>query len=443
MKNKDIIDKLLLEAKKQGAQGCEILIEHIKEHTASLRLGEIESLERNEKKHLALRVWVGKRKALIASELMEESQLADLSQRAVQMARATPEDEASRLANKNELAQDIISLDIHDPSPCDEQELIKRALSLESAARAVQGITNSEGASARIQRSHTILATSEGFYGEFEKSEHGIALSVIAGEGTQMERDYEFKQVTHAHLLGDLEQLGIQTALRTLKRLGAQKIKSAALPVVYAPRVAGSLLRHLVEALKGDNLARATSFLRNDFGKKIMAEDITICDEPHKHQAVRSRPFDYEGLQGQKTDIVTAGILTGCFLDLRSAHLLGKKSTAHAMRTIAEHPHPSPSNLYVAQGSKTERELLKDIKRGFYVNELLGLSFNVENGNYSRGASGFLIENGELSHAVNEVTIAGNLKEMFLHLEAGDKIEWHDGLGAPALRCNAMTLAGA
>ena len=442
MDDKNLISKMLGWASDAGATHSEVLLSHRTHHQACVRLDEIESLEYSENHQLALRVWVGKSKALLSSQILDATALADLCDRAVAIAQKTPEDEASRLASTKEYAATIMPLDLHDDTTPQEKDLIARARELEQAARAHKDITNSEGSACGFERQRLTLATSEGFHGHYDKTDHSIALSVIAGSDDNMERDYEFKHVTHWANMGDLESLGRETAQRTVNRLNAQKIASEAMPVIFAPRVASSLLRHLIDALSGERLVRQTSFLCSRFEEKIMDASITIIDDPHRARGHRSRPFDSEGLAGARTTIVGDGILKGRFLDIRNGHLLQLPSTAHAARKVSEHPAPNASNMYLAKGDCSPQQLMADIARGFYVTELLGSSLNLENGDYSRGASGFLIENGDWSHAVGEVTLAGNLRDVFASMRAADDLEFKSGIDAPSLRTDCLMVAG-
>jgi PmbA protein len=316
------------------------------------------------------------------------------------------------------------------------------AVACEDSARAVTGITNSEGAGAGWGRSTTALATSDGFAGSYTSTSFSVSCAVIGGEGEAMERDYASHTARHLEDLDAPADIGTRAGERTMGRLNPRKMESCKTNVVYHPRVSSSLLGHLAGALTGTSIARGTSFLRDEMGQKIMSESITICDDPLRPRGLRSAAFDGEGVVTQKFDPVVDGVLQSWFLDSASARQLELETNGRAGRGIGGPPSPSATNLYMQAGTRSVETLLKDIGTGFYVTELIGMGVNGVTGDYSRGASGFWIENGEVSHAVSEMTIAGNLKDMFLNMTPADDLQFRHGVNAPTILVEGMSLAG-
>jgi PmbA protein len=312
----------------------------------------------------------------------------------------------------------------------------------EDAARAVDGVTNSEGAQASWGYARLALVGSNGFAGSYASTNTALGVSVLAGTGTAMERDYELAHAVYAEDLDQPETVGRKAGERAVRRLGPRKVASARAPVVYDPRIAGGVVRHLAAGINGNAVARGTSFLKDRMGERIFPAAITIVDDPYRRRGLRSRPFDGEGVAGERRQVVAEGRLTTWILDLRTARQLGLESTGHATRAPSSPPSPTTSNLYLEPGRQTPPELIADIESGLYVTELLGFGVNMVTGDYSRGAGGFWIENGEIAYPVSELTIAGNLKDMFAHLTAADDLEFRYGVNAPTLRIDGMTVAG-
>jgi PmbA protein len=320
--------------------------------------------------------------------------------------------------------------------------LVEFARTCEAAALAVPGINNSEGASAGWGKGAVALVTSEGFAGGYASTSTSISASVLAGEGTHMERDYDF---TSAHYLSDLDDpaaVGKSAAARTLRRLNPRKVKSQSVPVVFDPQVANSLVGHFADAISGSSIARGTSFLKDKMGSQVFARGIKIVDDPHMKRGMRSKPFDGEGVANHKWDLIEDGVLKTWLLDSASARQLGLTTTGHAARGTGGPPSPSVSNLYLAAGSQTADELLSGIGEGFYVTELIGMGVNGITGDYSRGAAGFWIENGKITYPVSEITIAGNLKDMFMRLTPANDLKFKYGTNAPTTLVEGMTIAG-
>jgi PmbA protein len=438
-----LIDDLITRARRAGADAADAVLFEGTSLSHAQRLGRIEKLERSEGYDLGLRVLIGKRQAIVSSNERNAERLDELVERVVAMARAVPEDPYCGLAAPEALARDWPDLDLADPDEPAPETLIAHAAAAEDAARSVKGVSNSEGAEASWSRSRVALAASNGFAGSYVGTGHGVSVAVLAGEGTKMERDYDYSSAVHAGDLEDAAAVGRRAGERAVKRLGARKVATCKVPVVYDPRVAGSLLRHLLGAISGPSVARGTSFLKDKLGARVFGPGITIIDDPHKPRGLRSRPFDAEGVRNRRRAIVADGVLETWILDLASARQLGLETTGHASRGTGGPPGPSPSNLWLEPGPVTAAELLGDIESGLYVTELMGMGVSGITGDYSRGAAGFWIEHGALAYPVSEVTIAGNLKDMFQHMAAANDLKFRTGIDSPTVRIDGLTVAGA
>jgi PmbA protein len=438
----ELLSDLIARARATGADAADAVLISGTSLSVSRRLGKTEHVERSEGRDLGLRVFLGQQVAIVSSSTMDPSSFKDLAERAVAMARVVPEDPFAGLAD-TAATPEPVALDLVDPTEPSTEALVARAAAAEDAALAVAGITNSEGAEAGFGRTEAYLATSAGFAGRSARTSHSVSASALAGTGTGMQRDYDYHSTVHLADLDDPAAIGHSAAERALARLNPDRPKTAKLPVVYDPRVAGSLLGHLVGAISGASVARGTSFLKDKLGARIFAEDIEIHDDPRRVRGLRSRAFDGEGTPTAARDLIAAGVLTTWLLDSRSARQLGMRPTGHAARGTGGPPSPGPSNLYLAAGSLTPAELMADIKLGIYVNELIGMGVNGITGDYSRGASGFMIRDGALAEPVAEITIAGNLLDMFAHLTPANDLRFRRGTDAPTLRVEGMTLAGA
>lgn len=439
----DLLADLIARAKKAGADAADAVDIRSIASSCAQRLGEVEKVERAESRDLGLRVFVGRKQAVVSSTDQAEPALAELVDRAVSMARAVPEDPFCGLADPDEiLAGDIPDLSICDPEEPSTETLAARAAACEEAALAVDGVNNSEGAEASWSLSDVSLAASNGFAGAYRTSGHGFWVAVLAGEGTGMERDYDSTSATFAGDLEDAAYIGRNAGERAVARLKPRKVKTRQVPVVYAPRVSNGLVRHLAGAINGTAVARGTSFLASKMSERIFPEGIHILDDPHRKRGHRSKPFDAEGLPNAAMNLVDDGVLVSWVLDLATARKLGLKSNGRAARGTSSPPSPSTTNLYMAAGKITPGALIADIKEGFYVTELMGFGINNVTGDYSRGATGFWIENGTVAYPVSEVTIAGNLKDMFLNMTPADDLRFKYGTDAPTIRIEGMTVAG-
>ncbi|HXP73527.1 MAG TPA: metallopeptidase TldD-related protein [Stellaceae bacterium] len=438
----DLLTALIAKAKRLGADAADAVLFEGASISHARRLGKTEKLERSEGYDLGLRVFFGKRQATVSSNDRTPAALDELAERAIAMARVVPEDPYCGIAAPEDLARDVPELDIFDPVEPATEMLIERAAAAEDAARAVPGITNSEGAEAGWGRSKVVLAASNGFTGSYESSGQGVSVAVVAGDGTEMERDYDFSSAVYAADLEEAAVIGKRAGERAVKRLKPRKVASQKVPVVFDPRVARGLLGHLTGAISGPSIARGTSFLKDKLRQQIFAKGITVREDPHRQRGLRSKPFDGEGIANRRRAIVEDGVLTTWLLDLASARQLGLKTTGHAARGTGSPPGPSPTNLWLEPGALSPQALMADIAQGFYITELMGMGVNGITGDYSRGAAGYWIERGELAYPVSEVTIAGNLKDMFLQLTAASDLEFRTGFDAPTVRIEGMTVAG-
>ncbi|MBV8393536.1 MAG: TldD/PmbA family protein, partial [Alphaproteobacteria bacterium] len=427
----ELLTDLIQRAKRAGADHADgVLFEGISIGHAQ-RLGEIEKLERSEGYDLGLRVLVGRRQAIVSSNDRSADSLGALVERAVAMARVVPEDEFCGIADPGEIARDWPLLDMVDPDEPATSVLIERASQAEAAARAVTGVTNSDGAEASWSYSRVALAASNGFAGGYAGSGHGVSVSVIAGTSDGMEREYDWSSAVYGADLEPAELVGRRAGERAVRRIGARKVPTAKVPVVYDPRVASGLVGHLAGAISGPSIARKTSFLKDKLGQQLFSAAINIIDDPHRPRGHRSKPFDGEGIANRRRALIENGVLTTWLLDLRSARQLGLKSTGHAARGTSGPPSPATTNLYLEAGSVTPAALIADIESGLYVTSLMGQGVNGVTGDYSRGASGFWIEKGEIAFPVNEITDAGNLVDMFRSMTAANDLEFRGGVNAP------------
>jgi PmbA protein len=441
MNRLDALADLIKAARAAGADAADALLVASTSLSVDRRLGAIEKLERSESLDLGLRVFIGKRQAIVASTEPDPKGFAALAERAVAMARVVPEDPFAGLPEA--VAIPARALDLEDPTEPTAEALLARAALAEEAAMAVKGITNSEGAGAGWGRTEIALVSSNGFAGHYARTSHGISATAVAGEGTGMERDYDYWQSVYLADLPDPALVGRVAAEKAVRRLNPVRAKTARIPVVLDPRVSGSILGHLMGAINGAAVARGTSFLKDSMGEQILPKGLTVHDDPTRPRGLRSRPFDGEGMPGAPRAIVQDGVLTSWVMDWRSARQLGLASTGHASRGTGGPPGPAPSNLWLSPGGLSPAELMADIKEGLYVTELIGMGVNGVTGDYSRGAAGFMIRDGALAEAVSEITVAGNLKQIFLNLTAANDLVFRRGTDCPTLRIEGLTLAGA
>lgn len=437
-----LAQQLVEAAKRAGADAADAVAVRGVSQGVEVRDGRVEESERSEGDDVGLRVLVGQRQAVVSTNDVSGDGVARLAERAVAMARVAPEDKYAGLADPALLARDFPDLDLLDPKVPSTSELERRACEAETAALAVKGVTKSGGASASTGIGGMVLVTSTGFHGSYLRSSQSISTTAISGDGTGMERDYDYTAAPHASDLESPQTVGRKAGERTVARANPRKVETCKVPVLFDPRVAGSIVGHLVGAVNGASIARKTSFLKDRLGEQLFAKNIRIIDDPLRVRGLRSQTFDAEGVQVKKLAIIDEGVLTSWLLDSGTARELGLTTTGHAQRGVSTSPSPGPYNLNLEAGEVTPAELMSDIRQGFYVTDLIGSGVNGVTGDYSRGASGFWIENGKITYPVSEVTIAGHLLDIFKSLVPANDLEFRYGVNAPTLRIEGLTLGG-
>ena len=439
----DLCAALLEAARRSGADAADATARSSASLGVSVRLGQLEDVERSESEEAGLRVFAGRRSASIATSDFSRTGIADLAERAMAMARAAPEDRFAGLAPAEALAQgpfaDLDLADSADPAP---EALREAALETEDAARSVEGVSNSEGASAGAARALVALATSAGFAAFQAGTSHSRSASVIAGEGAAMQRDHAHRAARHADDLPAAASIGRLAGERAVARLAPGRLRSGPMPVVFAPRVGGSLIGHLAGAMGAPSVARRASFLLGREDEKLFPAGLRLVENPHKPRGLRSRPYDGEGVPTAPRALVENGKLTGWLTNVASAAQLGVALTGHAARGTSGAPGVSVGNLDLMPGAASPAELIADIEDGVWVDYLIGQGVNGVTGDYSRGAAGRRIVNGELAGPVAGFTIAGNLLAMFAKIALADDLETWRAVNVPTLRIDGMTIAG-
>ena len=429
-------------AKRAGATSADALAIESTDINAGIRHGVPETIERAESRSVGIRVFVGHASATLSTSELSKASLEELAAKAVAIAKAAPPDEFAGLADAGLMAKTTPDLDLADAADPSMEELQSRARATEEAGRSVKGIANSEGADAGFGRSHVALANSHGFTGSYQSTRHSLSVSLIAGTGADMQRDYDYSLTIHASDLASPEAVGTEAARRTLERMHPRKIPSQSAPVFFEPRVARALLGALAGAISGGAIARGTSFLKQDLGRQIFSTGIQVIDDPLRKRGLASHAWDAEGVAAQKRSFIENGTLTSWVLDSRSARQLGLQTTGHAARGLSGPPGPSTTNLYIAPGGTPVRALLQQFGSGLYVTETIGHGTNLLTGDYSVGASGFWIDGGERAFPVSEVTIAGNLRDIFAQLLVADDLTFRYATNTPTIAVPAMTIAG-
>ena len=437
-------EKLVEQARAAGAEAADAVYVGERSSGVQVRKGALEDVHRSEGQEMGLRVFLGTQSASVASSDLSDEALGALVGRVLAMAKEAPEDPYAGLAPRELLMSgplpDLDNWDRQEPDPA---VLRQRALEAEGAALAVAGVTNSNGGTASASASTFALATSHGFSGGTRSSAHMCSASVVAGEGADMQRDYAWHGARHAEDLEEPSAIGRRAAERAVARLGGVRIAPGKYPVLFEPRVAGTLLGHFAAAITGSAVARKSTFLLDRLGETVFANGITIRDDPFRKRGVKSRAFDGEGLPVRPMDIVADGVLTTWLAASADARQLGIQPTGHAVRGVSGAPGAGPSNFYLAAGSRSRTELLSTFPRAILVTELIGHGVNGVTGDYSRGAAGFLVENGEIAGPVAEITIAANLKDMFATLEPGSDLKFRRGIDSPTVLVPEMTVASA
>ena len=439
-----VAERLVERGMAAGATAVDALYVGDRSTGVQIRLGELEDVSRSEGEQVGLRLFVGQRSATVATSDLAGEAMGLLVERCLAMAREAPEDPYAGLAPPELLQRgDLPPVDGDDGREPDPAELRVRALGAEQAALAVAGVTNSSGAGASASASTMALATSGGFSGAYRTSGHGSSASVVAGEGATMQRDHEWHSVRHLEDLDDAAEIGRRAGERAVARLNPSRPKAGKYPVIFDPRVSSGLLGHLAGAINGASVARKTSFLQDKLGAQVFASGVTIVDDPLRLRGLRSRPFDGEGVRVASAEFVSGGVLNSWIADSAAARQLGIAPTGHAARGVGGAPGASPSNLYMEPGSRTREELLASVPEAVLVIELIGQGVNSVTGDYSRGAVGFMVRAGEIAEPVAEITIAGNLIDMFATLEPASDLEFRRGIDAPTILVPEMTVAAA
>jgi len=429
-------------AKQFGATAADALVIDGHSLEIGVREGSIENLEQSEACEIGLRVLVGQSSAAIATSKVDAASIERIAEQAVAMAKAAPADPYAGIAAANEIAKDWAPLDIAGDALPDATLLRDMALTAEASALKVKGVSKSGGAGASSSDRTILLAASNGFAGSYRRTGVSLSATAIAGEGTVMERDYDFSSVIHPEDLRKAEDIGHEAGLRAARRLGARKVRSQTVPVIYDNRIAASLVGHFLSAIMGSAIARGTSFLRDRLGTQLFAKGLEILADPRRPLGLASRPFDAEGIATRPLALIEDGVLKSWILDLGSARQLGLKTTGHAARGLAGPPGPSSSNVHLKPGEASLADMMKAIGEGFYVTELIGHGPNVVTGDYSRGASGYWIENGEIAYPVSEVTLAGKLADIFAKLTPANDLTFRTAINAPSCLVEGMTLGG-
>ncbi|MGY8975617.1 MAG: TldD/PmbA family protein [Alphaproteobacteria bacterium] len=430
---KNSLNLLLDTAKKLGAESAAVMGGESTSINVTARLGKLESVERNESKSIGLQLIDNKRKVNLSSTNFNKDALIELVESAMSMIKSIPEDEFCGLADKEMLYKGDLDLDLVDNYIPENNHLLNNSIEAEDSALSINGVTNSEGASSSYSKNKVFLATSDGFYNYKEKTNYSSSISVIAGSGTKMERDYEYQSKVHNEDLDTPKNIGEVAANRAVSRLNPKKVKSNSVPIIFDPRVSGSLLSLFTGGISGQAVARGTSFLKDKMEETIFTKDIQIIDDPHVLRGQGSRTFDGEGVETKKIKLINNGTLKSWLLSSQSARQLNLKTTGHSSGV---------SNLYMEPGNKSNTDLISSIKEGFYVTEMMGMSFNQVTGDYSRGATGFWIEKGEKTYPVSEVTIAGNIIDMYSMLTPASDLKLITGIDAPTILIEKMMVAG-
>lgn len=437
-----VAQSLVERAVAAGATAADALYAADRSAAVQMRLGELENVSRSEGEEIGLRLFVGHRFATVASSYLSGEALQTLVERCLAMAEQAPEDPYAGLAPPDLLATgELPFVDADDGREPDAAELRARALEAERAALGVAGVTNSSGAGASASGSVIALATSGGFSGAYRSSGHGCSASVIAREGSSMQRDSAWHSARHLDDLDGPAEIGRRAGERAVARINPSRPKPGAYPVIFDPRVSWTLLGHLCGAINGAAVARKTSFLRDKLGQQIFAAGVRVVDDPLRLRGLRSRPFDAEGVRVAPRSLIEHGSLTGWIADSASARQLGIRPTGNASRGVGGAPGAAPSNLFMEAGSRSRHQLLASVGEAVLVTELIGQGVNGVTGDYSRGAAGFMVRAGEIAEPVAEITIAGNLLDMFATLEPASDLELRRGVDAPTILLPEMVVA--
>ena len=438
----DRLSDLVGRTKRAGADAVDAVLIESRGLEVAVRKGNRETLERSDSMNLGVRVFVGDRSASVATEDFRDQTLNDLAERVVAMAKVAPPDHDSRLANVEELAREFPELDLIDGTEPTPEKLLEMAEVAEASALEIKGVDNSEGGGASWGKSGIALVTSNGFASSYARSSFSLSASVIAKKGDSMERDYDWTAATHLSDLRSAQEVGRTAGERAVRRLGARRVKSQMAPVIFEQRLAGGLISSFAAAINGASIARGVSYLKDSMEQQVFSDCVTIIDNPLIPRGMASKPFDGEGLAAKELSLVVDGKLQAWTLDLRSAKKLGMNSNGRASRGVGSNPSPSATNMDLQAGLASPEVLIGEVESGLFVTELIGHGGDLATGDYSRGASGYWIEKGEITYPVNELTIAGNLKDMFRSLTPGSDLMRRGSINAPTVRIDGLTIAG-
>ena len=441
--DENLLNDVVSAALRAGADAAEAVGAQRQALSISVRLGELEEVEREESRDLGLRVFIGRQQATVSGSDISAEARANLIERAVAMARLAPEDPYAGLAPSDRLAKGPLpELDLFDPAEPDPEALENEARAVEDAARAVPGVSNSQGGSSSFSASQWRLVTSGGFSGLHRASGFSLSAAVIAGEGAEMERGGDYRSVRWREDLPAPAEIGAEAGKRAVQRLGARKIESTTAPVIFENRLAASLIGPLIGAISGAAVARGVSFLKDRLGQQLFPTSVSLIDEPHVKRGLGSSPFDDEGVANARTAIIDKGVLTTWLLNTGTAKQLGMETTGHAARGSAGPPGVSTSNLTLSTGEHDLAGLMKAAKTGLLVTSMFGPSINANTGDWSVGCSGFWFENGEIAYPVTEMTVAGNLIDIYARLVPGSDLEIRGAANAPSILIDGLAIAG-
>ncbi len=439
----DLLQDLVRSALAAGADAAEAVGAERSALSVSVRLGELEEVEREESRDLGLRVFVGQRTAVVSGSDVSAGARAKLVERAVAMARLAPEDLYAGFAPEDRLAKGPLpDLDLYDPTERSPEALEAVARETEDAARAVDGVKNSEGGSASWSTSGWSYVTSHGFVGRHRASGFSLSASVIAGEGSGMERGGDGRSARHAEDLPTPAGIGAEAGRRAAAKVGPRKLDSRTAPVIFENRIALSVLSPFIGAIAGTSVARGVSFLKDKLGEPVFASGIRITDTPHRRRGLGSAPFDDEGVATREMALIEDGRLTSWLLNSPAARQLGLETTGHASRSLAGPPGVNTHNLTLEPGAESREGLMKSAGSGLLVTSMFGPSLNANNGDWSAGVSGFWFENGEVAYPVNEITVAANLIELYARLVPASDLEIRGAANSPSLMVDALAIAG-
>lgn len=439
---KPTVETLLRLAKHYGADKADALSAHGRSVSIGVREGKLEDIDNSEGKDIGLRVFVGQRQACVSSSDLSTDSLSKLAERAVAMAKLAPEDSYCSLADPSKLASKSIDLDLFDPLQMNADTLFERAKRIEQSTLSEPGVQQAEGANANMVSSALYFMTSDGFSQGWRSSHHGLSVSAIASDGNSMERDYDYADTRHFADLPTPEAIGHKAAERAVARLGAKRMTSGSLPILFERRVSGQLLSAFISAISGPAIARGVSFLKDAMGEQVFSKNITITDDPFRLRGTGSHPWDGEGVQCKALDLIKDGVLQTWLLNTSVANQLNLETTGHAARGMSSPPGVACSNTYLRAGEKTPEALRSEIGTGLQITEMFGPSINANTGDFSVGITGFAIEKGERTYPVNEVTIAGNLNDMFKSLIPANDLVFKHPISTPGILIPNMVIAG-